>query len=217
MGVLVLVMGCSSSAKFSSASGGSAGKSGSGGSSSGGSSGAGGGAAGNPSGGAAGSGTGGVGQGGAVGVDAGPPCGANATCPGGFYCQGCSGGTCQPIPTTPLGGFSPVCGCDGVSYWNAMLAINSGVAVQSQGGCSVGQATPCVQGTCHNGATCNKKRSDKLCAATVDVGDCWMVPNDCPTTGPRGIACGDGTNTCVLRCNLIQDGTPWYPGGCTSN
>jgi len=55
-------------------------------------------------------------------AEVGAPCTATGSeCAASEYCNAptCAGGTCETRPTAPSLDFVPVCGCDGISYWNA--------------------------------------------------------------------------------------------------
>jgi hypothetical protein len=69
---------------------------------------------------------------------------AGLTCSPGFFCnytldQLCGAaddlGECDPIPEACPEIYSPVCGCDGVTYGNACEANAAGVAVAAEGNC----------------------------------------------------------------------------------
>src|SRR5687768_8248515 len=56
-------------------------------------------------------------------------------CGFGRYCQapGCGTGTCAAVETSPKTARAVVCGCDGLTYWNASLAAQRGVPVRATG------------------------------------------------------------------------------------
>ena len=65
-------------------------------------------------------------------------CSSNADCPSASYCAGTGCGTpgaCAPRPTICSTLFSPVCGCDRVTYSNECTANASGQRVASRGTC----------------------------------------------------------------------------------
>jgi hypothetical protein len=125
-------------------------------------------------------------------------------------------GECQPPPTVfcpdeP----KPVCGCNGVTYWNDCIRRQFGVQREDEGECS---RTACacevpsdcmvpfascarlVQGgeTCHDGGT----------------GSCWVLPPQCrPIQGEYPIwqEChppGAPSPPCLDTCRAIASGRP---------
>jgi hypothetical protein len=170
-----------------------------------------------------GSSTGGVGgdpgAGGSGGSGSGSACqwGPNSTCGDGLYCKapGCGMGTCQPIGNVEQDPKAPVCGCDGVTYWNDSIAASHGMAVSSAGECGPAATKTCggfggIQ--CPAGAFCNYKAPNKLGCGVADAGGaCWAVPKICG----GGIGFGPNTRECnaVLckdECELIKSEVVWY-------
>jgi hypothetical protein len=222
MGLLVSALGCSSSGQFASASGGSGGKADSGGKAG---SGAGGGAAGSSTGGAGGNAGGddggNAGGGGNVGgtdggsaVDAGSGGGTSScsgSCPNGYYCSGCGTGTCKPIIIGTASG--AVCGCDGVTYWDAALANHLDKSVRSANPCSSTDTNTkrCVGGTpCPQDSHCNHAHNKLTDCLSLGIDTCWAVPDSC--NGPTGKTC---KGTCQDACDLIRTEASWYPTSCT--
>src|SRR5690348_2485411 len=74
-------------------------------------------------------GSGGKGTGGGLGSN----CNYGDTCATGYYCDavGCGAGTCAALPGVNMVGNAgmPVCGCDGVTYWNSDVAAYDGASV----------------------------------------------------------------------------------------
>jgi len=72
-------------------------------------------------------------------------CWANTMCELGEYClyDGCAAetGRCARRPRTCRDGWSPVCGCDGITYSNDCYAALAGVTVDHEGECR-GTETP---------------------------------------------------------------------------
>lgn len=225
VGLLVSVVGCSSGDQFASASGGSGGN---GGSATGGS---GGGSAGSGAGGSAtgGSGTGGgsagKGTGGGGGVtaldagssDSGVVSGCGNGCPAGQYCKGCgSAGVCVSASSANPG---PVCGCDGVTYWDASLASHLRVTVRQGGPCSRndGNTTTCNVGNpCPKGTWCNHARDHATAVCNLIPGGdtCWAVPDNCPDQ-PTGKSCAATNTACSKACDLIKSEQDWYQTSCS--
>lgn len=78
------------------------------------------------------------------------PCGDVYDCGNSFFCQkeSCSAqmGACEPRPVFASPDPEPVCGCDGVTYWNDDMRRQFGVASSTAGECS-GYARRCNYGT----------------------------------------------------------------------
>lgn len=131
--------------------------------------------------------------------------------PGNKYCfaPGCGNGVCiqKPAPAGLPPDPTPVCGCDGVTYWNAEVAASHGMSLASEGPCSMviacGPDTPCP-----DGMKCNRPVADQASCALDVMGECWGTALSCPLTGPMGRACT--TATCELQCSLIQSQNPWF-------
>jgi hypothetical protein len=69
-----------------------------------------------------------------------PPCSSNAQCSIDEYCAKATGaceseGACTPTPLQCSNVYSPVCGCNGVTYGNACKAAKAGVTVGKLGAC----------------------------------------------------------------------------------
>jgi hypothetical protein len=97
-------------------------------------------------------------------------------------------GVCMDLPEACIEIFSPVCGCDGVTYSNSCFANAAGTSVQYQGACNGGDSDLCLtDDDCEDGSTC-------------DDTDCHMPP--CPP----GMAC---PQVCMGIC---QDDTIFCGG-----
>ena len=116
------------------------------------------------------------------GSDGGISCrwGDLGACPNGQYCNalGCNSGTCMPLPAEGSAK-NPVCGCDGISYWNVSVAAHRGMSVKSTGECSPSRTCagfagePCPD----HAAFCNMKVSecDRMCSrrtSAATAGSC---------------------------------------------
>lgn len=139
------------------------------------------------------------------------PCTWGDDCGAGYYCfaPGCAAGECiqKPVPVGQSPDPDPVCGCDGITYWNADVAASQGMSVDSAGPCAM--QIPCGPGSpCPGTLKCNRKvDSEAACSAQAD-GECLSVPISCPLDGPLGRACTNGQ--CELQCSLSQSQNPWY-------
>lgn len=153
---------------------------------------------------------------GGQGTGGGVPCQWNKVdpCPSGSYCDafGCGQGTCQPLGKVEQPVRMPVCGCDGVTYWNPSIAASHGAAIQNNSACS--PAKTCggfASLPCPTGATCNYHLANKSECGIADAsGECWAIPQECPqiVVGATTHACQ--SISCTDECNLIKLMTPWY-------
>lgn len=157
--------------------------------------------------------------------DSGTACSVDGDCPSDQYCElekcGVTG-TCQLAATCDdLGRLDPVCGCDGITYWNDCLRQNLSVSLKGNGRCGTDDA-PAV--TCGATPDCAEKGyplaqcSLRVAGAhTCDShaeGTCWLVPHcDQVTDGsdlPVFHPC-NGTKPaafCETLCLAIHNGDP---------
>jgi hypothetical protein len=167
-------------------------------------------------------------DGGGPDAEAGPPptpCNWAATnpCGAGLYCStkanqnGCGAGFCVPIPTTDTNARSPVCGCDGITYWNDAVAAKHAMSFRKQlGPCPANVAVRCGGLTptpdCRAGASCNHKVASKnQCDISLDrAGDCWQLPTQCPPPPTKLASHACESVNCTDECNLIKLMTDWY-------
>ncbi len=85
----------------------------------------------------------------------------NPACGFGEFCESPEGtcfiadrpGTCQSVPTLCSLAIIPVCGCDGNTYGNDCERQQAQVALDHEGGCSIG-TNSCGFVTCGPGMTC---------------------------------------------------------------
>jgi hypothetical protein len=135
-------------------------------------------------------------------------------CGDGFYCNAtdCVSGTCEAIVKTDDVAQAPVCGCDGVNYWNANTAAAYGMAVEANGECSQpttcapSDATPCPS----TRQFCAQLVSNQA-ACVVDPslasGVCWGMPEMCPPTVSTPWRPCNSTlpnEPCVGECEAIK-------------
>jgi hypothetical protein len=158
------------------------------------------------------SGAGGAGGGGAVGS----PCMGPDGCDPGLYCQAkeCGAGACaiKPPPGIQPQTKAEICGCDGVTYWNADIAAASGASVRQAGVCPDKLAVHCDAATpCAPGLRCNRKVEAAAACLPSATGACWGVPISCALEGPRAKGCTN--QACVLECSLVQSQNPWFNDG----
>lgn len=147
--------------------------------------------------------------------DAPVPCNGSTTaqCGVGFYCDapGCGLGTCKPAPAE-TSTKTPICGCDGVTYWNATVAQNHGVTPQSAGACQPSKTCGGFANIkCPAGTKCNFKQPNQQgCQISDPTGECWGLPAQCPqiVIGPQQRECG--SQKCTEECAVIKSGVTWF-------
>jgi hypothetical protein len=120
-------------------------------------------------------------------------------------------GACAPLGTE--GGLKvPVCGCDGVTYFNSNLAAAQGISVAHGGACSPGIACSATM-PCAAGQACNIRIQTPAtdCSTVTASGTCWRMPTQCPLT----IGAGTTTNCdksvwCGDDCAAIKASKPYF-------
>lgn len=147
-------------------------------------------------------------------------CTPTSGCDASEWCDApsCGTGTCKPRPTAAKMQ-DPVCGCDGVTYWNATYAASLGQSVRgTKGACTTGAATcggfagkACPHGT---DACIRSYDSASFCSAADMAGVCWSLPSDgtCPAVifKDRSVCGSGGFGKCISTCEAIKNGTPFY-------
>ena len=151
------------------------------------------------------------------------PCAADAlcekaTCDAPF-------GTCESRPTVCSAEELPVCGCDGVSYFNDCLRRANGVPSSTQGECGRGAHAcgPPGGGDCPKDAYCARIDSgSRTCdpGSSFTSGKCWILPAVCAAaqgSGDRFVSCAEATydptqppteRSCVSACEAIRSEEP---------
>jgi len=168
-----------------------------------------------PSGGTAGS----AGMAGADGEPPGLPCSDNDDCEG-WFCEkpGCDAptGVCMPRPLFPPPEPEPVCGCDGVTYWNDDIRRWFGRSLDSLGECRA------TARACEFGPDCGVPYDSASCSHLVSPGEgcdygmgtCWVLPPSCEDTGDRRIwrlcrpSDAEPPPPCVDTCLAIRSERP---------
>jgi hypothetical protein len=182
------------------------------------SSGAGTGGAGAGGAGTGGAGTGGAGNGGSGGM---PPggCTDDGDCGSTQYCKKAScnaaEGSCAargPECRGDTAVFQPVCGCDGITYWNTCAIEHEGFNVASMGECTGNNRPTCTRTA--GGDSC-PPRDHAHCYRPVEqcgdpsptMGVCWVLPSECPENEPQTERyCGGtaGSQRCIGLCEVIN-------------
>jgi hypothetical protein len=132
-----------------------------------------------------------------------------ADCAATEYCDavGCGVGECKPRPAAVALAYAPVCGCNGVSYWNDSQAWASGATVASTGACTT-TAIACAAFSMPCAAPANKCVNERSsCSGVSTSGTCWFVPSGgtCPAAAKDVRQCTfTGGGTCMSRCDAIR-------------
>jgi hypothetical protein len=157
-------------------------------------------------------------------ADAGPSgirCGRNADCVGNEYCDrpSCEAreGRCRIRPSVCAADAAPVCGCDGVTYFNDCIRRQTkGEPIRVLGECT-SQGRRCGGGgrPCGPGEFCARQvppidPPPPFPCPPNPPGACWMLPTVCgpPTGGSRFNACDGAPLTCMDACEAIRSGHP---------
>ncbi len=136
----------------------------------------------------------------------GPPCSANSDCMGDGFCErrACtdSFGRCRRRPQFCPPDANPVCGCNGVTYWNDCLRQSSGIAAATLGEC-VNGASCATQACPDSRASCARLVSEPSeCSASLES-TCWVLPDVCPASAQVWQACNQGPR-CSDLCGAIR-------------
>ena len=108
--------------------------------------------------------------------------------------------------------FDPICGCDGITYWNTCVIEYEGFNVAMAGECTGNNRPTCTRAA--GGDSC-PERLHAHCYRPVEVcgdpsptsGVCWVLPNECPDNEPQTQRyCGGtaGEMRCIGLCEVIE-------------
>jgi len=141
-------------------------------------------------------------------------CSVDGDCGAGQLCEraGCDApfGRCSARPVLCSDGAEPVCGCDGVTYYNDCTRLREGVSLRAAGECG-GNGAPCDATTpCANGGYCAYLAGSDSACASLTRGACWLLPAQCGDgrfSGDRFAPCSD-LDACVDACTAIKREVP---------
>jgi hypothetical protein len=139
------------------------------------------------------------------------PCMDDNDCGAGSVCDkhGCDlpFGLCKNAIFFCSDELKPVCGCDGVTYWNDCVRVGAGAVLDGQGQCT-SNACPCDVGDdCEvPGASCSHLLpAGQMCGH--GPGSCWMLPSTPATDKKRWRECRPpdqgGLGGCVSTYDAI--------------
>lgn len=170
-----------------------------------------------------------------VATDAGLPpgktrCTTDAECKATAFCgrKTCAdlSGFCFERPVVCDDVPDPVCGCDGITYWNDCLRRAAGVTAKTEEACEIEVARGCTFVNPHPGPiepdlTCP---ADTFCERLYPQppagsppycpfdapGRCWFLPPVCPkeANADRWSKCGGTSGSCETACDAIRSGEP---------
>jgi hypothetical protein len=153
------------------------------------------------------------------------PCTSNDTCSPDLFCSRPSPSTCQSPPALCDDRRVPVCGSDGVNYWNDCLRMHDRVSASTPGLCT-DAGTPCSGprgAPCPGDSFCgNYNEGDTFpCPSFPQAGPglCWVLPTSCARSsqqeaGASGEA-GSTDDAGVQRDNTQPQRTCKMPLSCS--
>jgi hypothetical protein len=162
------------------------------------------------------------------------PCTLPSQCGPGTFCSTpaamCDApGTCEPTVSCSDNTYSPVCGCNMVTYLNDCERLKAGVSVKfgvqcgvlstmMDGGSTVGgpmgQCDVRTNAGCMNGTKCAGLYliPRGICGSDfVPPPSCWAIPESC--SGFKWDPCGSG-ESCVDTCKAIDNRGVYTPASC---
>jgi hypothetical protein len=157
-------------------------------------------------------------------IDGGPVgCRSNSDCADTSYCRKatCTAerGVCTAKPTDCMDdpAETEVCGCNGVTYFSSCLAELNGENVGLHGICADGVSVKCSisNPACVNfpngycGFLVPTPASCPNGGQTLFQGQCFVLPDSCPTYANRFSSCNASTK-CVGTCEAVKNEKPFY-------
>ena len=150
-----------------------------------------------------------------AGTRPGPFCTDNSACAPDFFCAkqrcGDASGSCQPMATVCNDDQSPVCGCDGVTYFNDCLRRQHGASLAVTDVCGQRELRCSPSLPCPRNGHCALLRN--TCGPGPGFegdGQCWVMPDHCRASGDeRWAPCAwTQERECVSACEAIKLETP---------
>ncbi|MFT3838445.1 MAG: hypothetical protein QM723_15815 [Myxococcaceae bacterium] len=141
----------------------------------------------------------------------GKPCTDNSDCQEHEFCSkkacGDLQGTCNVRDCPGNDQYQPVCGCNGVTYWNDCLRRLDGANLRADEQCEAAKS-------CNNAIDCSPgpfaacaRVSQLSCPSTGATGTCWAVPPHCPQGQSTSVqVCS--SNACTDLCGAIKSQEP---------
>lgn len=160
--------------------------------------------------------------GGAAGSDSGYSCTTNDDCPGlGWLCSkptcGSAMGVCKPLPLECDASHAPVCGCNGITFWNDCLREQQGEPSSVPGDCGA-NAKPCMNSADCGGGDCAKQvPNPDACGQMGGRGVCYVTPPECMVVPeshwwfscPMPGSPGGQKMPCMTTCQAVQTSQPF--------
>jgi len=104
-----------------------------------------------------------------------------------------------------------VCGCNGLTFWNAGVASSYGMSTHHVGVCTEAEAVPCTgKADCATfGAGCALQTQ---ACNEAPAGICFVTHSNCSATTQKATSCDE---TCENVCSMIKNSEPFHTGnGC---
>jgi hypothetical protein len=160
----------------------------------------------------------------------GDPCGGDEDCPSTSFCQmpDCAAtvGFCVPRQVFCVDDHAeakPVCGCNGITYWNECERQRAGERSQSFGECGVNARSCEAADDCGSSAAfCAKLTVPVDRCGDFGAGICWVLPESCRGESKPWVECLEQPPMpgmplpeleCVNTCTAIRSERPHFLAG----